>query len=189
MAAGFVLGFHGEVEYKGKRLAGLWPREQVKAPWGLAHNGAFSSYRCAEWLGVATPQARLEMWLTGWRTGDAEMILRSVADDFVYDDPLDGLFRKAEFAADLESTCASESPFVTWAGDTVFEEISHAVAQEQDGELPGRMKNGAPNGIRIRAAGLKGQKYLQNRREWGAMLRRAHEGEPVEKRHPEGHHP
>jgi dimethylamine---corrinoid protein Co-methyltransferase len=31
MAAEFVLGFHGEVEYKGKRLAGMWPHQQVKA--------------------------------------------------------------------------------------------------------------------------------------------------------------
>lgn len=30
MAAEFVLGFHGEVEYKGHRLAGLWPHQQVK---------------------------------------------------------------------------------------------------------------------------------------------------------------
>jgi len=30
MAAEFVLGFHGEVEYKGTRLAGLWPHQQVK---------------------------------------------------------------------------------------------------------------------------------------------------------------
>ena len=30
MAAEFVLGFHGELEYKGKRLAGMWPHQQVK---------------------------------------------------------------------------------------------------------------------------------------------------------------
>jgi dimethylamine--corrinoid protein Co-methyltransferase len=30
MAAEFVLGMHGEVEYKGTRLAGLYPHEQVK---------------------------------------------------------------------------------------------------------------------------------------------------------------
>jgi dimethylamine---corrinoid protein Co-methyltransferase len=28
--AEFVLGFHGELEYKGTRLAGLWPHRQVK---------------------------------------------------------------------------------------------------------------------------------------------------------------
>jgi dimethylamine--corrinoid protein Co-methyltransferase len=30
MAAEFVLGFHGQLEYRGKRLAGMWPHEQVK---------------------------------------------------------------------------------------------------------------------------------------------------------------
>ena len=30
MAAEFVLGFHGELEYHGKRLAGMWPHQQVK---------------------------------------------------------------------------------------------------------------------------------------------------------------
>jgi hypothetical protein len=82
-----------------------------------------------------TLQTWLEMWLTGWRTGDAEMILRSVADDFVYDDPVDGLFRRAEFAAYLERMFAGEAPLVTSSGDTVFEEISDVVVHEQDGRL------------------------------------------------------
>ena len=30
MSGEFVLGMHGEVEYQGTRLAGLWPREQMK---------------------------------------------------------------------------------------------------------------------------------------------------------------
>ena len=30
MAAECVLGFHGQIEYKGTRLAGLWPQQQVK---------------------------------------------------------------------------------------------------------------------------------------------------------------
>jgi len=30
MASERVLGFHGQVEYKGKRLAGMWPHQQVK---------------------------------------------------------------------------------------------------------------------------------------------------------------
>jgi dimethylamine--corrinoid protein Co-methyltransferase len=31
MASEFVLGMHGELEYQGMRLAGMWPHEQVKA--------------------------------------------------------------------------------------------------------------------------------------------------------------
>jgi hypothetical protein len=84
---------------------------------------------------VEDVQAWLEMWLTGWRTGDAEMILRSIADDFVHDDPLDGRFRKAEFAAYLADIFASEAPFVTAAGETVFEEITEVVVHEGHGEL------------------------------------------------------
>ena len=30
MASEFVLGMHGELEFHGRRLAGLWPRDQVK---------------------------------------------------------------------------------------------------------------------------------------------------------------
>ena len=30
MAAEMVLGFHGELEYDGMRLAGLWPHQQMK---------------------------------------------------------------------------------------------------------------------------------------------------------------
>jgi len=84
---------------------------------------------------VEDMQAWLEMWLTGWRTGDAEMILRAVAEDFVHDDPVDGRFRKAEFAVYLDSMFSSEAPFVTAAGDTVFEEITEIATHEQDDEL------------------------------------------------------
>ncbi len=31
MASEFVLGMHGELEYEGMRLAGMWPHDQVKA--------------------------------------------------------------------------------------------------------------------------------------------------------------
>jgi len=31
MASEFVLGMHGELEYRGERLAGMWPHQQVKA--------------------------------------------------------------------------------------------------------------------------------------------------------------
>ena len=80
-------------------------------------------------------RAWLDMWLTGWRTGDAEMVLQSVADDFVHDDPVDGRFGKAEFAVYLEQLFASEAPFVTRAGETVFEEISDVVVHEEGGGL------------------------------------------------------
>jgi hypothetical protein len=39
----------------------------------------------------------------GWIKGDLEMILSACAEDFVYDDPIDGRFTKAEFPAYFES--------------------------------------------------------------------------------------
>jgi hypothetical protein len=110
-----------------------------------------------------TLQAWLEMWLTGWRTGDAEMILRSVAHDFVYDDPVDGRFPKAEFAAYLKKMFASEAPFVTSAGNTVFEEISDVVAHERDGELTawGWWQTASAEGaglVKVGAQGVRSEK-------------------------------
>ena len=39
----------------------------------------------------------LDAYKEGWRRGDAEMVLRAVADDFVYDDPIDGRFTSVAF--------------------------------------------------------------------------------------------
>jgi hypothetical protein len=50
----------------------------------------------------------LEAFLEGWRRGKAEMILRAVADDFAYDDPVDGHFPKTEFAAHPEEAFSGE---------------------------------------------------------------------------------
>ena len=43
----------------------------------------------------------IDLWLEGWRRGDAEMVMSSVADDFIHDDPVDGRFTRDEFAAYL----------------------------------------------------------------------------------------
>jgi len=40
----------------------------------------------------------VERYVRGWMTDDLDMILTACADDFVYDDPIDGRFNKAEFA-------------------------------------------------------------------------------------------
>jgi hypothetical protein len=52
----------------------------------------------------------LDAYKEGWRRGDAEMIMAALADDFVYDDPLDGRFTKAEFAVYLEKLFSSDEP-------------------------------------------------------------------------------
>jgi hypothetical protein len=118
---------------------------------------------------VEDMQAWLDMWLTGWRTGDEQMILRSVADDFVYDDPVDGRFRKDEFAVYLDDMFASEAPFVTTAGDTAFEEITDVVAHEQGGELMawGWWRTASAEGaglVRVGPKGVRSEKTACDRR-------------------------
>jgi hypothetical protein len=70
----------------------------------------------------------VDLWLEGWRKGDAQMVLGAVSDDFVHEDPADGRFTKAEFAAYLDELFASE---VTPDG---FETITDVVRSEADGE-------------------------------------------------------
>ena len=82
-----------------------------------------------------TPQKWLALFLEGWRTGDAEMILRSVADDFVYDDPVDGRFPRAEFATYLEELLGGGEARPRAPGGAPFEDITEVVMGEVDGEL------------------------------------------------------
>jgi ketosteroid isomerase-like protein len=70
----------------------------------------------------------IDLWLEGWRRGDAQMVLSAVSEDFVYEDAIDGRFAKAEFAAYLEQLFASEA---TAEG---FETITDVMRCEHDGE-------------------------------------------------------
>jgi ketosteroid isomerase-like protein len=70
----------------------------------------------------------VDLWLEGWRKGDAKMVLSSVTDDFVYEDAVDGRFTKAEFAAYVEELFAAE------ASPEGFETITDVVRSEKDGE-------------------------------------------------------
>jgi hypothetical protein len=78
---------------------------------------------------------RLDAYKEGWRTGNAAMILQAVADDFVYDDPVDGRFTKVEFGAYLEKLFASDEAASDATGDEGFEAITEGVVQEKDGEV------------------------------------------------------
>jgi hypothetical protein len=42
-------------------------------------------------------------YIEGWTRGDKEMLLGACAEDFVFDDAIDGRFTKAEFPAYFES--------------------------------------------------------------------------------------
>jgi hypothetical protein len=46
---------------------------------------------------------QFDRYMEGWLKGDAEMILSSCAEDFIFDDAIDGRFTKAEFPAYFES--------------------------------------------------------------------------------------
>lgn len=44
-----------------------------------------------------------DRYMEGWVKGDVEMVLSACAEDFVFDDPIDGRFTKADIGAYLES--------------------------------------------------------------------------------------
>jgi len=103
--------------------------------------------------------AHLDAYKEGWRTGDAEMILRSLADSFVYDDPVDGRFTKAEFGVYLERLFASDE--ASSGEDEAFESHTEEVLQERDGEETAwvwfktattegaALKKAGPDGVRL----------------------------------------
>jgi hypothetical protein len=101
----------------------------------------------------------LDEYKEGWRTGNAAMILRAIADDFVYDDPVDGCFTKMEFAAYLEKLFANdEASSGTSEG---FETHTEEVMQAKDGQVTAwvwfktattegaTLKKAGPDGVRL----------------------------------------
>jgi len=76
----------------------------------------------------------LDLFLDGWRTGDAGKILRAVADEFVYDDPIDGRYAGPDFAAYLAELLGDTAPDAA-SGGPGFEGITDIVTQEKDGQL------------------------------------------------------
>jgi hypothetical protein len=47
--------------------------------------------------------AHFDRYMEGWAKGDVEMLLSACAEDFVFDDAIDGRFTKDEFPAYFES--------------------------------------------------------------------------------------
>jgi len=100
----------------------------------------------------------LDAFLEGWRKGDAEMLLGATADDFVYDDPIDGRFTKAEFAVYVEGLFSGgESASGAKAGED-FETITDQVREVKDGEetLLGWWKTPTEEGASLVKAGPDG---------------------------------
>ena len=67
----------------------------------------------------------IEKFMEGWFTDDLDMILSACADDFVYDDAMDGRFTKAEFPGYWRGLPDGDA------------DHSDAVLQEVDGEENG----------------------------------------------------
>ena len=100
----------------------------------------------------------LNMYMEGWRKGDAAMILRSLADDFVYDDPAAGRMTRAEFTTHLEGLFGDGAEPSDAAADDGFESIVDVVRQEKDGEWTawGWWKTGSEEGAGLLKAGPDG---------------------------------
>ncbi len=78
----------------------------------------------------------LGVYAEGWTKGDADKILSSVTDNYVFDDPNAGEIRKAGFAAYLaEFRETVESLRSGAAGDGPFMELSEIVTSEAEGVL------------------------------------------------------
>jgi hypothetical protein len=97
----------------------------------------------------------LDLYKEGWRTGNTELILQALADDFVYDDPVDGRFTKAEFGSYLETLSASDEAS---GGDEGFEIHTEEVLQEKDGEETAWVwfKTPTTEGAALKKAGADG---------------------------------
>jgi len=62
--------------------------------------------------------SKVEAYTQGWMTGDLKTIQDACAEDFVYDDPVDGRFTKAQFPEYWESLEGDGA----W-NDTVVQEV------------------------------------------------------------------
>ena len=86
------------------------------------------------------------------------MILWAAADDFVYDDPIDGRFTRAEFADYLEDLFGGGEGTSGTAANEDFETITDMVREVKDGEetLWGWWKTPTEEGAGLVKAGPDG---------------------------------
>ncbi len=87
----------------------------------------------------------LGLYAEGWTKGDAEIILRSVSDDYVFDDPNAGLITKTDFADYLAGMKQTVADLSDGNLPDPFMELSEVVTKEEGGivtawcwwEIPG----------------------------------------------------
>jgi len=104
----------------------------------------------------------LDVYKQGWRRADAEMILGVVADDFVYDHPVDGRITKANFGAYLKELFADYEPLSGAPDEESFEAHSEEVMMETDGQVTAWnwWKTATAEGAALKKAGPGGV-YLE----------------------------
>jgi hypothetical protein len=76
----------------------------------------------------------LDMWFEGWRTGNPELLLGAITEDFVYDDPEDGRLTRVEFELYLRDLFAGSAAPGVGGAAAGFESITDIVIVERDGE-------------------------------------------------------
>ena len=95
----------------------------------------------------------LGTYAEGWTKGDAVMILKAAADNYMLDDPNAGVISKNEFAEYLEGMKATASSLRGGTLPEPFMELSEVVTEEKEGVLTAWCWWAVP-GTQIKGSGL-----------------------------------
>ena len=95
----------------------------------------------------------LGFYAEGWTNGDANLILRSVTDDYTFDDPNAGVISKSNFSKYLEELKKTAITLCDGNLPEPFMELSEVVTAENNGALTAWCWWTIP-GTEIKGAGL-----------------------------------
>ena len=95
----------------------------------------------------------LGTYAEGWTKGDADTILKVVADSYTFDDPNTGVISKNEFASYLSGLKETVSTLRGGASPETFMELSEVITDEKDGVLTAWCWWAIP-GTEIKGSGL-----------------------------------
>ena len=95
----------------------------------------------------------LGTYAEGWTKGDAVMILKAAADNYMLDDPNAGVISKKEFANYLEGLKETVTSLRAGTLPEPFMELSEVVTEEKEGVLTAWCWWAVP-GTQIKGSGL-----------------------------------
>ena len=95
----------------------------------------------------------LGTYAEGWTKGDADTILRTVAESYTFDDPNTGVISKNEFASYLAALKETVSTLRGGTSPETFMELSEVLTDEKDGVLTAWCWWAIP-GTEIKGSGL-----------------------------------